>query len=95
MLADRQEMTGANAYSGGTNLEAGTLDLTVQDAAGIGEMNFGGGLATLRVELAGLDINDKFDNTIGAFQCFDHTRDICARRMRMNARHDTVELGSQ
>jgi len=31
----------------------------------------------------------------GAFQCFDHAHDIRARRMRMNAGHDRVELWAE
>jgi hypothetical protein len=61
-------LAGANAYSGGTDLDAGTLDLAVQNAAGIGEMNFGGSPATLRIETAALDNTNHFGNKVGVFR---------------------------
>ncbi len=35
-------LTGANAYSGGTSIDAGTLDVAAFDAAGIGKIDFDG-----------------------------------------------------
>ncbi len=68
-------LSGANAYSGGTTLDDGILALTVFDAAGIGEMNFGANApvlgAILQVERASLDNTNKFDNTLGVFRVGD------------------------
>ncbi len=68
-------LSGANAYSGGTTLDNGILDLAVFDAGGVGEMNFGSNAAVLgailQIEKTALDNTNKFDNTLGIFRVGD------------------------
>ena len=60
-------LANANAYSGGTTIQAGTVDIAVQWAAGTGAVSFGDPTALLRIEAAALDGND-FANTLGVFR---------------------------
>ena len=60
-------LSSANAYSGGTTIQAGAVELAVQWAAGTGAVNFGDPAAVLRIAAAALDGND-FANTIGVFR---------------------------
>jgi autotransporter-associated beta strand protein len=55
-----------NTYSGGTGLDAGTLDLAAVEAAGTGPISFGG-KATLAIENAALSVHVFGSNNIDFF----------------------------